>query len=180
VPSLYTLFAHVCGQQNCWAPGGMPLPFCHRCTGLYAGGLVAALTCGWLRPAPATRTLWLHGLLMLQIVPFGYHWLTQDAAASTLTGQLFAYGLVYYLALLPLAHFSLWRPPSRARAWAYGAIVLAGLLAVQVAARSDDARAGSVLAWAGALGLSVYAALVLGNLMLLGAALWTRLRPAIA
>jgi len=177
--SLHAVFAYVCGQQHCWAPGGLPLPFCHRCTGLYAGGFIAAVACGWLRPAPGPRLLWLHGLLLLQMVPFGYHWLAQDAAWSTIAGQLFACGLVYYLALAPLVRLGLWRPASPARVSVYAATVLVGLVAVQVAARADDARAGTVLAWAGAAMLPVYAVLVLANLWLLAVAPWARRGPAV-
>jgi uncharacterized membrane protein len=175
VPSLHELFAHVCGQARAWAPGGVALPFCTRCTGLYVGGLLAALTCAWLRPAPGPRLLWLHGLLLLQIVPFGYHWLPQGAAASTLTGQLFACGLVYYLALVPLGRLGAWRP--RAPVWAYGATLVAGLALVQAAVRWGDARASAALALAGALGLVIYAALVLANLVLLAEAPWRRPAP---
>jgi hypothetical protein len=175
VAFLYGLFAHVCGQAHAWAPGGAALPFCTRCTGLYVGGLLAALSCGWLRPAPGPRLLWLHGLLLLQIVPFGYHWLPQGAAASTLTGQLFACGLVYYLALVPLGRLGAWRP--RANAWGYGATLAAGIMFVQVAARRGDELAALALAWAGALGLAVYGVLVLANLVLLAEAPWRRPAP---
>ncbi len=57
--------------------------------------------------------------------------------------------------------------------------MLAGLVAVQVAVRADDARAGTVLAWAGAAMLSIYAVLVLANLWLLAVAPWARKGPAV-
>lgn len=175
MPSLQAIFDHLCGQAHAWAPGGVALPFCTRCTGLYVGGLLAVLSCAWLRPAPGPRLLWLHGLLLLQIVPFGYHWLPQGAAASTLTGQLFACGLVYYLALLPLGRLDAWRP--RASEWVYGATLASGLVIVQALVRWGDARAAAALAWAGALGVIVYVALVLANLVLLAEAPWRRPTP---
>ena len=40
---LQTIFGWVCGQNpgHTWAPGGLMLPCCQRCTGLYAGAFFA-------------------------------------------------------------------------------------------------------------------------------------------
>ena len=92
-------FALVCGQnpEHLWAPGGLSLPCCQRCTGLYAGA-AGALLLHWLcKPQPTAGWKWMHGMFLLQMVPFGFHWLPQGPVLRTVTGVLFAFGLVAYL-----------------------------------------------------------------------------------
>jgi uncharacterized membrane protein len=97
------LFAAVCGQNpdHTWAPGGLLLPCCQRCTGLYAGAGVAALLHLWLRPKLTGRFLEIHGAFLLLMVPFGFHWVPQGPALRTAAGVLFGFGVVTYL-MLPL------------------------------------------------------------------------------
>lgn len=98
---LQHFFGWVCGQEpaHTWAPCGLLLPFCQRCSGLYAGAFVAAVLHVWLRPAPTNRWLWLNGSFLLLMVPFGFHWLPQGPLLRTVTGVLFGFGLVAFLAL---------------------------------------------------------------------------------
>jgi len=98
---LHHLFGCVCGQNpvHTWAPGGVWLPVCQRCTGLYAGACVAALLHLALRPVATSRWLWLHGGFLLCMIPFGYHWLPQGPVLRALTGVLFGFGLVAFLRL---------------------------------------------------------------------------------
>jgi uncharacterized membrane protein len=95
------IFAPLCSQANCWTLDGQTLPFCQRCTGLYVGATLALLGYWLVRPRPTPAMLWAHGLLLLAMVPFGYHLVPQNGTIRTLTGQLFAVGLVGYLSLLP-------------------------------------------------------------------------------
>jgi len=92
-------FAAVCGQDpgHTWAPGGILLPCCQRCTGLYVGAGVAALLHLWLRPRLTSRFLEMHGAFLLLMIPFGFHWLPQGPALRTLTGVLFGFGVVAFL-----------------------------------------------------------------------------------
>ncbi len=111
---LTQVFSHVCGQTaHTWAPGGELLPCCQRCTGLYAGALVAALLHGICRPRLSGHFLEVHGGFLLLMVPFGYHWLPQNAALRGVTGVLFGAGLVTFLQLPLLANtrFRNWREP---------------------------------------------------------------------
>jgi uncharacterized membrane protein len=94
------LFALVCGQApaHTWAPGGMLLPVCERCTGLYVGAAVALALHLALRIGPSARFLQVHGGFLLLMIPLGYHWLPQDPLARTASGVLFGAGLVSFLA----------------------------------------------------------------------------------
>ncbi len=100
---LRCLFSVVCGQDpsHAWAPGGLVLPCCQRCAGLYVGAGIAALAHALLRPKPMGHFLELHGSFLLLMVPFGFHWVPQGDVLRTITGALFGFGVVAFL-LLPL------------------------------------------------------------------------------
>ena len=102
---LQHLFAGVCGQNlaHTWTPGGVPLPCCQRCTGLYVGALAGAALHLWFKPRLTSRFLWIHGVFLLQMIPFGFHWLPQGPFVRTITGTLFGFGLVSFFWLLPTA-----------------------------------------------------------------------------
>ena len=97
-------FAAVCGQDpgHTWAPGGILLPCCQRCTGLYVGAGVAALLHLWVRPKLSGRFLEIHGAFLVVMAPFGFHWVAQGPALRTLTGVLFGFAVVTFL-WLPLS-----------------------------------------------------------------------------
>ena len=97
------LFSGICGQhlEHTWAPGGIWLPLCQRCTGLYTGAGVAALLLFWLKPRPTRGFLATHGGFLLLMVPFGFHWVPQGPALRAITGLLFGCGVTAFL-WLPL------------------------------------------------------------------------------
>jgi uncharacterized membrane protein len=105
---MHEIFAHwfaaVCGQDpgHTWAPGGILLPCCQRCTGLYPGAGVAALLHLWLRPRLSGRFLEIHGAFLLVMIPLGFHWITQGPVLRTISGVLFGFGVVTFL-WLPLS-----------------------------------------------------------------------------
>jgi uncharacterized membrane protein len=110
---LHHLFAAVCGQnpEHTWAPGGVPLPFCQRCTGLYVGAGAAWLLHRWLKPRPTARFLEVHGAFLLLMAPCGFHWVPQGPVLRTLSGALFGFAVVAFL----------WLPVGDARArWVAG------------------------------------------------------------
>jgi uncharacterized membrane protein len=92
---LTAAFSHVCGQAaaHTWAPGGEALPVCQRCLGLYGGAIAALLLILLIRPNPDHRLRWLFSLCLLQMVPFGFHWVEQGPLTRTVTGYLFGAGL---------------------------------------------------------------------------------------
>lgn len=173
--ALQQLFSLVCGQVHNWTVGGEVLPFCQRCTGLYIGGLFALVLVILLRPRPTPLLLWAHGLAMLLMIPFGYHFVPQSAALRTLTGFIFAFGLTYYLALTPAQHFGLWE--RKGRAWPYTLAALAGAPMMLLAIHHGGPWTALALAVFGTLGLLSYALLLIANLSMLPSALRQILRP---
>ena len=174
---LTELFSYVCGQVNLWTPAGEALPFCQRCTGLYVGGAYAQALWLLFRPRPTLRLLGAHALLLLLMIPFGFHLVPQGGELRTLTGQLFAAGLVCFLALNPALRWRPWDGTS-GNPRAYWAALLAGLPLLLLAVHWESGLAVPVLAWLGVAGFLGFAALALANLALLSLPVWHRLhRP---
>lgn len=107
IEALSHVFAAVCGQNpsHTWAPGGLLLPCCQRCTGLYVGAGLAALLHLWLRPNLTRGFLRVHGAFLLFMAPFGFHWVAHGAAMRTITGVLFGFAVVTFLWLPVLGAF---------------------------------------------------------------------------
>jgi uncharacterized membrane protein len=129
---LATAFSFVCGQNpdHLWVPGGLALPCCQRCTGLYGGALLAVLLTVTLKPLPTTRFRWAYALLLLQMAPFGFHWVPQGAVLRTLSGALFAFGLVGCLGLLPAGRWWKEEKPVRHAALLYFLGIVGGVAAL--------------------------------------------------
>jgi hypothetical protein len=152
------------------------LPFCQRCTGFYVGAILALLLVVVFRPGPTTRVLWAHGILLLLMIPFGYHLLPQNGTIRMLTGQLFAVGLVYYFCLLPLPSRQN-RPPQENRfPLAYALGVLVSLVMLQLLVHLGGRFVSCALAWLGFAGLIALAALAGVNLILAPWTLWRGIR----
>ena len=167
-------FVLVCGQnpEHLWTPGGLALPCCQRCTGLYAGA-VGALLLHWLcKPQPTVGWKWVHGMFLLQMVPFGFHWLPQGPVLRTETGVLFSFGLVAYLWLV-FGEATSASPPSanggdRNVAAPYGFCLLATLVIVPAVAGWGGRLGFFALSSLAALGALVLAGLAVVNIALLG------------
>jgi uncharacterized membrane protein len=174
---LKVIFSYVCGSPNTWSLDGQLLPFCQRCTGLYVGGALAAVLYALRHPRPTRRVLALHGILLLQMAPFGYHWVAQNGTVRTLAGQLFAFALIYFLALNPVARLGLWKTDRGGQLPGYALGGLAGIAVLQLAVHRGGAAIGATLAWIGFAGLLIYAALLLVNFVALPWAIWELFRP---
>ena len=181
MPGLEWLFGIVCGQNpaHTWAPGGEALPCCQRCTGLYAGALLAIILQLFLKPRPTARFLKVHGLFLLIMVPFGYHWVSQGPILRTVTGLLFGAGLVTFLmvSLRGSTGSREGHQPWAARMY-FTALASsgAGILAAAVSEWPGAAVVLSVLVAAGALAL---VALVALNGVVYALALWRFLRSEV-
>jgi uncharacterized membrane protein len=160
-------FAIICSQHQSWTPGGQTLPFCQRCTGLYVGATLAAVLYAVCRPHPSSLSLWSHGLLLLVMVPFGYHLVPQNGLIRSLTGQLFAVGLICYLSLLPGERWQRTKLDTKRASRAYLPGVLLSLLLVQLAVRADSPPIATLLAWLGVAGMIVLGGLAIVNVVLL-------------
>jgi uncharacterized membrane protein len=164
-------FAAVCGQYpgHTWAPGGILLPCCQRCTGLYVGAGAAALLHLWLRPKLSGRFLEIHGAFLVVMVPFGFHWVAQGPMLRTLTGVLFGFGVVTFL-WLPLSQRA-GKPRSRplwlqGSAWGYFVILGAAVILLPTTAMLGGAFAAYGLSGAACWGALVLAALIAGDVCL--------------
>lgn len=168
------LFGAVCGQnpEHTWSPGGILLPCCQRCLGLYAGaGLAFALQLG-LRPPATSRFLRIHGAFLLLMIPFGFHWLPQEAVLRTLTGALFGFGLVAFLSLpsrwsyCPRAGALRVHRPRTVRVRFYYAGLIAALALLPILAGGGGRLAAFILAALTCIGALALALLVLADLAL--------------
>lgn len=178
------LFAALCGQNvdHTWAPGGILLPCCQRCTGLYAGACVAALLHLWLRPKLTGRFLEAHGLFLLLVAPFCFHWLPQGPVLRTLTGTLFGFTAVTFLRL-PYGDASPKPPhgrdvspkrpssvghdrltePSLSRGWTYAIMLVCILIALPVLGEYGGQPGAYLLSAMVSAGAITLGALVLAN-----------------
>ncbi len=171
---LHHAFGWVCGQNlaHTWAPGGVALPVCQRCTGVYVGACVSALLHLAWRPAPRPRWLWLNGAFLLFILPSGFYWIPQNPELRCASGILFGFGLVTFLEL-PLPRKSKMvlaavaanpRFPSRAIA----ASLLATLALTPLLAEYGNRLAAGILTAAGGAGALTLVGLVAFNLFSAG------------
>ncbi len=150
------LFALVCGRDplHLWAPDGTGLPFCQRCTGLYAGAAAACVLLAVLRPRVSARFLWVHGAFLLAMAPQGFHLVYQDELLRVVSGMLFAFGLVAFL--MPEAT----REGPRGATWWYAAGMGATALALPLLGVWGGAAGALLLRVLALAGFVVYAGLV--------------------
>jgi uncharacterized membrane protein len=164
-------FAAVCGQDpgHTWGPGGILLPCCQRCTGLYVGAGLAALLHFWVRPRMSGRFLEIHGAFLVVMIPFGFHWMGQGSVLRTVTGVLFGFAVVTFL-WLPLGQRAgepLSRPlRAQYSAWCYFAILGAALILLPATAILGGAFAAYGLSGAAFWGALLLVALIAGNVSL--------------
>jgi uncharacterized membrane protein len=168
------LFSHLCGQANCWHAGSVVSAACQRCTGLYVGVLFTAMSFVLFRPRPTSLTLWLHGLAMLVMLPFGYHLIAHGDVIRAITGQLFGYGMTFYLLLLPADRFDLWRTrvPKASRLWYPFALAVA-IPVVLLMATSGTPTGVIALSYLAFAGLVTVTYLVSWNVMILVVTAWS-------
>jgi uncharacterized membrane protein len=164
---LRTLFSFVCGQQHCWILGGQQLPLCQRCTGLYVGATLALILVLLFRPHPAASLYWLHGLFMLFMFPFGFHFVPHGALMRTFTGALFAFGLVYYLALNPLTALHAWKPATRSNILYYLALAINFIAILLWSLRHGGSATAILLSCLAFIGLVALALFAAANLIFL-------------
>jgi uncharacterized membrane protein len=165
---LQQVFALVCSQtpDRSWAPGGILLPFDERCTGLYVGAAIAVALHLLLRFRLSVPLLWLQGLLLLQMVPLGFHLIPHGPVLRTLSGQLFSFGVVGYLWLCPGS--SSWLD-GKSGSWRVRTYLIAAglsLFIVPASAVWGGPVAALTLSWLGFAGLVALTTLVLANLVL--------------
>jgi len=147
------VFSHLCHQEaaRCWAPGGVVLAFCQRCTGVYAGAALALLLLPLMRFKPTKKVLLIHGLFIIQMVIFGFHLIPHSATLRTLSGQLFIIGVFYFLWLNVQNRWDLFQT-NRSPCSYFGGIIIM-LLLMQLFVRAPFAFASAFVEILGLLGL---------------------------
>lgn len=206
--ALFDLFGHFCGQQidHTWLPGGVPLPVCQRCTGLYVGAALAVGLMGWFRPRLDGWFLLVHGAFLLGIAPSRLGWIEDGPEMRTITGFLYGAAVAVLLARWPVevlgcvARFRRPRPAlqgggevarpterrlprcDRAGAWGYWVGLSVGVAVLPLLCLSGGSMALWVLAVGiGAGGLSLVLLLTLNVVALVGqVARRRRICPALA
>jgi len=144
---LFNAFGWVCGQNSShtWVLAGQSLPFCERCTGLYAGVGLAWIALSVLRPRLTASFLWCHAGLLVLMGPFGFHIIQQTAWLRTASGVWFGFGLVALL--------NLWRSPAAfGSTRGYWVALLLAVVGVPLAAASNSTVGLWALTGLGAFG----------------------------
>jgi uncharacterized membrane protein len=198
--TLASLFLPLCGQYapHVWSPGGIALPCCQRCSGLYAGALIALLLQVFLRPRWGNAGQAIHGLMLLQVVPLGLHWVPQGPVLRSWSGLWLGFAAVCFLWAAPARWWALRRGsasrvpagkvspsvscrfPPGSRAF-YFAILAATMALVPLAGACGGPAAGTFLAAAAVGGVLALGLLALANLLLAAAWLVQRVfRPPAA
>ena len=170
---LAPLFDCVCGQNpaHLWTLGGVTLPCCQRCTGFHVAAAVAIALHLALRFRPTPRFLQVHGLFLLQMLPFSIHWVPgQGPMTRTLTGMLFGFGIATFLWLRPAAALHLDRRGGAGRTAGYGLGVAMALAALPLLLVNGGAATAQALAAVAGLGLAGLAVLAAANVVELAAA----------
>lgn len=139
------------------------MPVCERCLGLYLGALWSLVLVLVLRPLPTRAMLWLHGLAMLSMVPFGYHLVPHGPVVRTVTGFVFGLGMMYYLLLVPAEMLGRERLARSRSLIPFVALALLPLSLIVLTAQYGSALAGSLLSLLALAGLAATALLALGN-----------------
>lgn len=162
------LFGLLCGQNpdHTWELGGVLMPCCERCTGLYVGVLLAALLHWRLRPRLTSRFLWAHGLLFLVMLPCAFGWVTQTPEVRAASGVVYGFAVVTFLVASVRREETL-----QSGSLVYTAALLATMVLLpRMAAQGGRAMAGLLA------GLSFLGALLCAGLTL--AFLWSCLQSA--
>jgi uncharacterized membrane protein len=172
------LFSLVCGQnrEHTWIPGGLPLPLCQRCTGLYVGVAVGSALRGLLRFRSTARFRWIHGLFLLQMGVFGFHLVPQGPLLRGVSGYLFGLGMATFLGALAFDRGETVAPGSGRVLLVYGAGAFAGLSFLPLA-EGGGPVAGDVLSLVSLAGLASAAALLLWSLGIVARTLFGRVAP---
>ena len=157
--------------------GGEPLALCARCVGVYVGFVIALPIMTMAGRLPRNLAMYLHGAFVLQVIPFGFHLIPHGLTVRTISGQLFALGLVYFL-------FRAIRPgkfrvdPSRYPVrWFMRYLLGTALAAVllQLLLRLPWAWTATLINALALLGLGVFLTLAITFLVVLGRHLFTHL-----
>jgi uncharacterized membrane protein len=147
------IFSNVCHQQaaRAWAPGGVPLALCQRCTGVYVGAAFFVCLLPWMRFRPSRALAVLHTVFILQMAVLGTHLLPHPASMRTLSGQLFIIGAGYFVwNNLRFGRISTATPTPL---WKYALGIFGAVAMLQALVRAPFPAAGALLELLALLGV---------------------------
>jgi hypothetical protein len=125
---------------------------------------VALLLQLMLRIRHGTRSLQVHGLFLLLMVPLGFHWVPHGALVRTWSGLLYGFAVVLFLGLLPAAYRPGVAESGGRTRWFYAAGVVTTLVVVPALAAWGGRGAAGMLAVTAGVGLGGLGVLALANL----------------
>jgi len=173
------VFSFFCHQHptSTWMLGETSIAVCQRCTGLYVGSAIWAVfsLLPFMRITPTRQILFIHGILVMQMVLFGYHLVPHGPTMRTITGQLFAIGIVYFLLLLPKKQ---WQISERKSPKLYLASIPLILLFLQLLVHLPWNGPAFFLEGMAILGLGILIGCSLLNLILIGSRVRRRVQQA--
>ena len=116
------------------------------------------------RPGLSSGFLAVHGLFLMIVAPFGFHWLSDGPVLRLITGVLCGFGVATFLWVVPANHLADRLEAATAMALlGYGAGLIAALAVLPIAASCGGRITCRVLSGAAATGLLSLTALVLLN-----------------
>ena len=155
------VFGFLCHQDpaRTWEPGGAALAMCARCVGVYVGFALAVPMLAVGRRLGSKVALWAHGILVVQVAVFGFHLVPHGPTVRTLSGQVFAVGVMYFLfRAVPRAQSS----TPETTGWSLAGYLwgtVAAVIGLQWLVRLDRPWAVTVLDVLALLGLGVFGGL---------------------
>ena len=155
------VFGFLCHQDptRSFAPSETALAICARCTGVYVGFVLALPILTLVRRLGGKAMICLHGIMVMQVVVFGFHLVSHGPMVRTLSGQMFAVGLMYFL-------FQAARPsqPSEVQPTVrclvgYILATAAALVALQLLVRLDQSWTATMVNVLALIGLGIFGVL---------------------
>ena len=173
------VFSFLCHQDpsRTFQPGGEPLAMCARCVGVYVGFLLALPIMIAAVRLPRKLSMYLHSAFVLQVIPFGLHLIPHGRTLRTISGQLFALGVVYFL-FTAIRHrkFCLDKPASSkkyAGRWLirYSLVIAQSMILLQLLLRLPWYWVGTLINVLALAGLGVFCGHVVALSVVLGRAI---------
>ena len=158
------VFGFLCHQNpaRSFAPSGTALAICARCTGVYVCFALALPMLTLARRLGGKAMICLHGIMVMQVAVFGFHLVSHGPMVRTLSGQMFAVGLMYFLFRAASPGQSSQVHPTGPCLVAYISATAAALVALQLLVRLDQPWTATLVNVLALIGLGIFGVLGCG------------------